>query len=1045
MQSLWIRAAQTRCTCNCTFCHSTTSALSRRTTAASVRRLRFSDVFTAFYSTVLASAAVADIGWKEAKRDELQKLIRDARDDLKALEDNQQTRLAAISLGGNESAIALRPFQDTWDNAFAWAAMERDRRKVLGFQNLKGASLSLLEELSAPEIEELVLDKYIMRLNSEHGEHLWSITDAHRRLSIKKVKTLEWSTRKLVHRLILSCLEEADIRQRIERAEAVGGQPRPFAGMDSEQVKTKLERCDRRLKFLSRHSSNTEYWYRFESPRAPLYSCWSDLDIERADSLNIKLYNIFNGFRNHTMEKDQLVASICSALLTSFAPPDVHTYNMLIIRLTGLKQMSDVKAVITSMRETHTRPNEVTLCAMLHYYTITDQRQSFIDLVRKMEGKQGGLSLAHAMNEPSPAFAARYRPKRRLQRRSRVSEEEEEYYYEAEGYRFRPTDHQPRAKSHRTRKVVETAEMMIINRAVYGALIHAALQFLGTFKAMTYYRRMVSDGWEDGKRELGAILQHCCDENNWRAGLAVWQQMCKLPEGADRIALGWMLQLCRNRRKHVEFGEVLEYGVRQQLVSSTVWYFPSIIWGGGRISDLLRSADVLSSAKQLAFPITIARDLLERNLEALGYRMATTALDIADISLNVPPEFDCSVGLKLCLLIKQCHQDSPARAVLRARTVAIQGLHRKRAPDIRWQGEHMAHVESPDAVLLRCNGCGAEYVSAAELHAHVLLCSVLGNTANSGEPGLSTDHPDALSSQTTRVVSFSANNAHVTSTLGQRAEHPDFDEIPRRSIVESNELPAVQRSSSIQGIEIGASGVAHKVTTQICRCPQGLGSNVDAEHDCPVGETMTQTLDEESDHEHKIVHPQASLVSTTQPTSLADVGISSSTPIDPDNETMGAIEQVTNEPSVVLSACPSSFELTVLEQPMSLNSASYPGMASKETWYSHLGTSPPKRSPKNPIQRPKLNITLTYDDRPVPEQNRAKSTMASNGIQDAELNQPLIRHVGARRPIVRRQLPEPLAPDGVRLIRRFKMALSKEEVCGSQSLKWRFVNQELCG
>ncbi|QSZ36115.1 hypothetical protein DSL72_007240 [Monilinia vaccinii-corymbosi] len=81
MQSLWFRAAQTRSLCHCNACVKIGTIAARQTTNASGKRRRVSlvDVFTACYSTILATAAMADSNRKARRRKHWDVLIAEAR------------------------------------------------------------------------------------------------------------------------------------------------------------------------------------------------------------------------------------------------------------------------------------------------------------------------------------------------------------------------------------------------------------------------------------------------------------------------------------------------------------------------------------------------------------------------------------------------------------------------------------------------------------------------------------------------------------------------------------------------------------------------------------------------------------------------------------------------------------------------------------------------------------------------------------------------------------------------------------------------------
>ena len=728
MQTLWARAAHIRCTCNCTSCHSPTAFLNRRVTSTAFRKpIRFRDVFTVFYSSILTSAAIADIRRKEVAKAELEKSIKEARDDLKALEEQQQARLAAIALRDDDTVQPPCASQGSWHDVFQWSKWMMAERKRMGFQDLKGPPLTLLEELSTSEIEELMHDRYISRLSSANGEHLWCSTDGYGRISIKKVKTLEWSIRKLVHRLLLSTLEETGAwREAQSEGAHVDSQLPPEATLSSDKLREKIEDCEKRLCFLKRHTSNKEYWYRFSSPDSPVYSRRSTR-VQRADSLNIELDRIFKSFRRTNEGKDTLVQEICYALLSSYTHPDVHTYNILILHLFNLKQMDDVAAVITSLQESHTRPNEVTLSAMLNFYTATGNREGFTKLLQQMKGRQGGLFLAHPATIISTAFPGRY--KRKISRVAmqpvKISEEEEEFYYERGGYKFRPSGLQPLADYHSTRKIVQGARMTLLNQTVYGALIHGALQFLGSGQAMKYYRQMVNDGWETSRRLLLEILHYCSNKDEWEDGCTVWQELCNLPEGPDRTSIVWMLKLCRSRGEHVRFGEVLEYCVRRNLIPPTVWQFPRLATDVGIISvaKLMRAADILFSAKLLSPPFTLALDFLDRSLEALGYRIANTAIEVAATNFNACPSINSDTGFNVYLRIRELHRESPAACEDKARRKVLQGLKEKNQRVTEGQDDDVEELPFEDCAILSCGCCDANFTSVDDLHAHLIMCS----------------------------------------------------------------------------------------------------------------------------------------------------------------------------------------------------------------------------------------------------------------------------------------------------------------------------------
>lgn len=949
MQRLWARAAQIRCTCNCTLCHSPTSALNRRVTSTAIKKpIRFRDVFAVFYSSVLASAAIADISRKEVAKTEWEMLIKEARDDLKALEEQQQARLAAIALRDDDTVQTTYSPQDTWHDVFQWAKWETARRKTMGFQGLKGPPLTLLEGLSTSEIEELMLDTYISRLNSTNGKTLWS-SDGNRTLSIKKIKTLEWSIRKLVHRLLLSTLQGPGARQEAHYGEAhVDSQPPPQANLSSDKLREKIDYCEKRLRFLARHTSNKEYWYRFSSPNSPVYSRRA-AGAQEVDLLNIEIHRIFESFRRNRAGKDTLVLEICYALLSSYIHPDIHTYNILIIQLLKLKQMDDVAAVITSLRESHTRPNEITLSALLNFYTVTENRGAFIKLLEQMDARRGGLCLAHPAINTSSILAGRYKDITRVEQKPvKISEEEEDFYYERGGYNFRPSGLRPLAEYHATRKVVQGADMTLLNQTVYGAMVHGILKFFGPRQAMNQYSRMVSDGWETSRRMLAAILQYCCDKLEWEDGCIVWQELCNLPEGPNRTTIVWMLELCRGRREYVRFGEILDYCVRRNLIPSTIWQFPRMITRG-YIPKLLRAADVLASAKLLAPPITLAWDFFDRSLEALGYRIANTAVDLAATNFDAYRSINGSLGLNVYLRIRELHRESPAASEDKARRKALQGLKERSRRDVERQVSRVEEIPLEDCADLRCGCCDANFTGIEDLHAHLIMCS---------SPKIT-----------------EASNVFVLE-----------ENAPASKIMESVEPSLAREASPSPRQQLGSSHTSEGVEIGEALPDQGqqLASfctteGVEAEFSEHDGLNSTTEI-----HSNDATTTNTDLVRRTitsdRAAKIEQLRLNESTTISPGDSPLAQLANIELQRlSTQYSAAARMRTRLAMRQPISRDRSRRP------------------TAPKSARTGPNLRLSLSYDDEPQPENDQ--STTKSYDIQWTRPVQ--LRHVFADLPLIR--------------------------------------------
>ena len=102
MQTLWTRSLQARSSCPCPSCQSSLSHVGRHVNTAPARRRLRPDAL-AWYSTIIATAALADAHWKVKKREALDNAISEAKADVKATDEDQRKRLEG--LGATSSTL----------------------------------------------------------------------------------------------------------------------------------------------------------------------------------------------------------------------------------------------------------------------------------------------------------------------------------------------------------------------------------------------------------------------------------------------------------------------------------------------------------------------------------------------------------------------------------------------------------------------------------------------------------------------------------------------------------------------------------------------------------------------------------------------------------------------------------------------------------------------------------------------------------------------------------------------------------------------------
>ncbi|KAA6406755.1 MAG: hypothetical protein FRX48_09478 [Lasallia pustulata] len=628
MQTLWSRAVPTKCTCRCSSCFSYGTALARRSTTATARRgLRFGDAFTAFYSSIFAIAAIADAKGKDARRKKWDEAIAGAKNDLEALERKQQSRVDASSadVATNEEARAIE--QMSWQELFGRAVEEKKIRASLGLEGLKGIELDLLESLSPSEIEQLLPEVVCGDLETDLWRDWKSDPYFRRGCPTKKLKTFELSISKLVLRFLLE--SEGRRNATPEQPETPRATVQEHSIRYREELAKRIANIDIRLSAVSHIYPWPSTSMDLEPPNRPQY-----IKPFANEELNIALRTAILAWEEQKADIDTLMSRICYNLLVSSTPPDVHTYNMLIVVLCRLRQHGLVRAVLESMLECHVPPNTVTISAALRFYSATNDRSCFESYVKLVGSRNGVLDLgqpAISVLSRRSDVLPRYLHKRRLVRTNDTTR--------------LPVDLAP---------IQEDAYMLVLQKAprdqaVLEELFCGTLKFFGLSQARYCYKALVEEGWEVNIRILTLMLKRCARERYWRLGRMVWQQLHDLGLQAGKKTYYWMLSLCHNCQRDREFHAIMKQASSQGVK-------PEI-------------------------PVSWNLSSLKRRIEASCREIGNTAKRVGDIELRIYR--GPSSGLMINHKLKMLNLDSITTHSVTVRKDRDQGPITKKAVEAR--------------------------------------------------------------------------------------------------------------------------------------------------------------------------------------------------------------------------------------------------------------------------------------------------------------------------------------------------------------------------
>lgn len=442
MQVLWSRAARTT-SCRCNTClHSATTTLARRTTTAAPRRRpKFGDVFTACYSAILATAALADAKFKDDRRKQWDRVIAEARADLdgtvnepKVLEEHNSSQ-SSVSVGdGSETKFILSHYERMVKGLTPIQQSLNDKDQLFSLRSQAtplGTKLKLLDshlrqsfasqEGNADGADELGI---YYDDNTCSGKHNWGneqLETGRKRRSLSKTvslseselqNSLEHGARASVpgHRepkstvtLVMTEKMVAELVTQLLLNTKAFSTKKGSKGFNSEADVAGREVASQETMsdFVPESRGMSDRWEtlrlgRMQRTRLPSYTGvrhsveWAQ---ERA-ALHSSMETILSPRGSKPKLTDMMIAKICYSLLISTAPPTIDTYNIMIEQFTKLQDHASAQIVIHSFfNRSKLRANERTVVAVLDHYAVTKDSRGFRETIHRMRGAEGDFRL----------------------------------------------------------------------------------------------------------------------------------------------------------------------------------------------------------------------------------------------------------------------------------------------------------------------------------------------------------------------------------------------------------------------------------------------------------------------------------------------------------------------------------------------------------------------------------------------------------------------------------------------------------------------------
>ncbi|POS87323.1 hypothetical protein EPUL_001029 [Erysiphe pulchra] len=487
------RASQARLAWRHNSCsHFATTFIQRCIGVTKRKSFKAGDVFTAFYSTIFAAAALVDSKAKENRLREWDRLIAEAREGQWTGEERNSCRSKFDQdlelLGSLKSSITdITTSENSESNHIffgrpAWhlRKLKIGRREPLCMQSIFGIGnqeeFSKMENFTGSTRKDPVLETFI------HEEPDFDAPERDISQS-EELKALRANINCLVIRLLqMSTIYES---------------PSKDSGTSNdEEIQKQLEIMKQRLESLN---------VPFESLPMYIYDGADNAKAQVKD-LNAILWCIC---RKATCEESSLnlmIAKICYNLLISAVPPNIETYNIILHEFSLLELHDFAEQVLQSFWFSRLRPNKRTIELIILHYKSKNDKIGLTMMVRKMRGSNGDLM-------QSSVYAKKYQKK----------------YVSVDGshqllQNFDPQDPMIRRGMKRQKLYFRSGYLYKKSprdKHIFDALINAHLKLKGLRPAIRYLSAAIREGSKIKSNTLSLVISSCIKCADYTSGLEI--------------------------------------------------------------------------------------------------------------------------------------------------------------------------------------------------------------------------------------------------------------------------------------------------------------------------------------------------------------------------------------------------------------------------------------------------------------------------------------------------------------------------------------------
>lgn len=591
MQKFFSRALEARNSCHCAICAPLRPGLVRKAGTLPARQaIKFGDVVTIVYGTVIGTAAYYDANSKKRRRKALNDAIAGVVSENEVMQQDQEARLKALGYNGSENGTPLDVLQSElpsipiiqndrrpsvvrssshptrrhitnhllskekrearkkgfWRQEMIARAQERENCRLepstKTFEFMQEAKFRARGKRTAKFSDSIFPEERIVGKTIDEAWEEVTIICNERNTRIQEISTF-----RLVLHLLRAYLVGVDTdREKDPRIDfiAAGGVKVEVALVDIADLMEKHQFLSRNIEQLKAGLWDSQEIQPAETMPYPKYQLYDRYDggsspyHEDIRLQNEKLVDVLLSAQG----PKELISNMCTFLMSCSCAPNIHTINLLLIHFLDLQWFQAAKVIVSASSQFVINQNEVTDVAKLYFFHSSHEDINFDAQRAYMQAVDGRVTRAAYV--PGKLTSNEWVPEQLVEQiRERNGVQTVTYGLKAAW-------------------TVDSFSIVIIDLLDRGKL-SSALAEIATMRL---------SGFKETPEIVEALLQYSVFNSDWDIAVKTWSRSGALGHIKSPLTWYWMLQACAVCNQPQAFQRMVYTGQEEGILSSDIIY-----------------------------------------------------------------------------------------------------------------------------------------------------------------------------------------------------------------------------------------------------------------------------------------------------------------------------------------------------------------------------------------------------------------------------------------------------------------------------------------